>query len=98
MRTMKRRNENDPDELKKKPALNNRRNSLAAAIEAESECELAEREKELLFHQFKLESEIKQRELDREERQAEREHQILLARIDNEKMLGMFKAFAESNK
>ncbi|ETV90720.1 hypothetical protein H310_14557 [Aphanomyces invadans] len=98
MRTMKRRNENDPDELKKKPALDNRRNSLAAAIEAESERELAVREKELLFQQFKLESEIKQRELDREERKAEREHQILLARIDNEKMLGMFKAIAESKK
>ncbi|KAF0710533.1 hypothetical protein AaE_012479 [Aphanomyces astaci] len=98
MRTMKRRKDNDSDEQKKKPALDNRRNSLAAAIEAESERELVVREKELSFQQFKLESEIKQRELDREERQAEREHQILMARIDNEKMLSMFKAFAESKK
>ncbi|RHZ17407.1 hypothetical protein DYB37_007672, partial [Aphanomyces astaci] len=73
MRTMKRRKANDSDEQKKKPALDNRRNSRAS-------------------------SEIKQRELDREERQAEREHQIVMARIDNEKMLSMFKAFAESKK
>ncbi|ETV64282.1 hypothetical protein H257_18804 [Aphanomyces astaci] len=98
MRTMKRRKDNDSDEQKKKSALDNRRNSLAAAIEAESERELVVREKELSFQQFKLQSEIKQRELDREERQAEREHQILMARIDNEKKLSMFKAFAESKK
>ncbi|ETV83004.1 hypothetical protein H257_04752 [Aphanomyces astaci] len=71
MRTMKRRNDNDGDEQKTKPALDNRRNSLAAAIEAESERELVVREKELSFQQFKLESEMNQRELDREERQEE---------------------------
>ncbi|RQM20596.1 hypothetical protein B5M09_011708 [Aphanomyces astaci] len=79
MRTMKRRNDNDGDEQKTKPALDNRRNSLAAAIEAESERELVVREKELSFQQFKLDSEMNQRELDRVERQVEREHQILMA-------------------
>ncbi|RLO03065.1 hypothetical protein DYB28_013833, partial [Aphanomyces astaci] len=49
MRTMKRPNNNDGDEQKKKAALDNRRNSLAAAIEAESERELVVREKELSF-------------------------------------------------
>ncbi|ETV80454.1 hypothetical protein H257_06727 [Aphanomyces astaci] len=41
---MKRPNDNDGDEQKKKPALDNRRNSLAAAIEVESERELVVRE------------------------------------------------------
>ncbi|ETV80455.1 hypothetical protein H257_06728 [Aphanomyces astaci] len=44
IRTMKRPNDNDGDEQKKKPALDNRRNSLAAAIEVESERELVVRE------------------------------------------------------
>ncbi|ETV64590.1 hypothetical protein H257_18529, partial [Aphanomyces astaci] len=52
MQTMKRRSDVDNDEVKKKPAVENRRNSLAAAIEADSERELTSREKQLEFDRF----------------------------------------------
>ncbi|RLN74189.1 hypothetical protein DYB28_000906, partial [Aphanomyces astaci] len=83
MRTLKRRKDCELDEPKKKSPTENRRNSLAAAIEAEGERELAVREKELEFQRFKFEAELKERELlrglDREEKKAERDHQVLLA-------------------
>ncbi|RHY74005.1 hypothetical protein DYB30_013126 [Aphanomyces astaci] len=102
MRTLKRRKDCELDEPKRKSPTENRRNSLAAAIEAEGERELAVREKELEFQRFKFEAELKARELlrglDREEKKAERDHQVLLARIESEKMLTMFKAVAEAKK
>ncbi|RHZ04704.1 hypothetical protein DYB37_012181 [Aphanomyces astaci] len=102
MRTLKRRKDCELDEPKRKSPTENRRNSLAAAIEAEGERELAVREKELEFQRFKFEAELKERELlrglDREEKKAERDHQVLLARIESEKMLTMFKAVAEAKK
>ncbi|RQM23538.1 hypothetical protein B5M09_000848 [Aphanomyces astaci] len=102
MRTLKRRKDCELDELKRKSPTENRRNSLAASIEAEGERELLVREKELEFQRFKFEAELKERErlrgLDREEMKAERDHQVLLARIESEKMLTMFKAVAEAKK
>jgi hypothetical protein len=96
MRTMKRRHDDDGHDPKKKQATDNRRNSLAAAIDTESERVLVAKEKELDFERFKLETETKQRELDREERKAGREHQVVLARIESEKMLSMFQALARN--
>ncbi|RHZ10091.1 hypothetical protein DYB37_013976 [Aphanomyces astaci] len=81
-----------------KPAVENRRNSLAAAIEADSERELASREKQLEFDRFKYESELKQRELDRDERKAEREHQLALARIESEKVSNLLKSVIDGRK
>ncbi|ETV69897.1 hypothetical protein H257_14496 [Aphanomyces astaci] len=102
MRTLKRRKDCELDELKRKSPTENRRNSLAASIEVEGERELLVREKELEFQRFKFEAELKERErlrgLDREEMKAERDHQVLLARIESEKMLTMFKAVAEAKK
>ncbi|RHY36755.1 hypothetical protein DYB38_004134 [Aphanomyces astaci] len=98
MQTMKRRCDVDNDEVKTKPAVENRRNSLAAAIEADSERELASREKQLEFDRFKYESELKQRELDRDERKATREHQLALARIESEKVSNLLKSIIDSRK
>ncbi|RHY88619.1 hypothetical protein DYB35_011574 [Aphanomyces astaci] len=81
-----------------KPAVENRRNSLAAAIEADSERELASREKQLDFDRFKYESDLKQRELDRDERKAEREHQLALARIESEKVSNLLKSVIDGRK
>ncbi|KAH9112488.1 hypothetical protein AeMF1_013193 [Aphanomyces euteiches] len=100
MKTMKRRQENTESEIdsKKKQATDNRRNSIAAAIEADSEREFAVKEKELEYQRFRLESELKQCELDRQERKAERAHQLALAQIESEKMLNLMKAFADGKK
>ena len=57
---------NDGEDSKRKATQDNRRNSLAAAIECYSERELLSREKELEFKRFKFEVELQQREHDRE--------------------------------
>ncbi|RHY75185.1 hypothetical protein DYB38_013652 [Aphanomyces astaci] len=98
MQTMKRRSDVDNDEVKKKPAVENRRNTLAAAIEADSERELASCEKQLEFDRFKYESELKQRELDRDERKAEREHQLALARIESKTVSNLLKSIINGRK
>ncbi len=98
MKTMKRRAVEDGEDLKKKTIVENRRNSLAAAIEGDSERELVSRDKELEFKRVKLEADIEQRQLDREERKAEREHQLALAKIESEKMTNMIKALLDSRK
>ncbi|RHY85715.1 hypothetical protein DYB35_012947 [Aphanomyces astaci] len=100
MQTIERRTDKAPDgeSSKKKPALESRRTSLASAIEIESERERATREKELEFQRFKFESDLKQREMDRDERRAEREHQLAIARIESEKMSCLLKAVLEGRK
>ncbi|KAH9096903.1 hypothetical protein LEN26_017244 [Aphanomyces euteiches] len=99
MQTMKRRSDNsETDDSKKKAAVDNRRNSLAAAIASDSEREQARRDKELDFKRFKFESEMKQREYDREERKAERDHQLALARLESEKISSLLKAVLEGRK
>ncbi|RLO03858.1 hypothetical protein DYB28_006002 [Aphanomyces astaci] len=100
MQTMKRRTDKAPDgeSSKKKPAVESRRTSLASAMEIESERERATREKELEFQRFKFESDLKQREMDRDERRAEREHQLAIARIESEKMSCLLKAVLEGRK
>ncbi|RLO09169.1 hypothetical protein DYB28_002243 [Aphanomyces astaci] len=81
MKTLKRQCGGDADESQKRPAVENRRNSLATVIAAESERELAVREKVLDFQRQKLDCEIQQRELDRDERKAEREHQVVMVNL-----------------
>ncbi|RHZ33146.1 hypothetical protein DYB37_013256 [Aphanomyces astaci] len=100
MQTIERRTDKAPDgeSSKKKPAVESRRTSLASAIEIESERERATREKELEFQRFKFESDLKQREMDRYERRAEREHQLAIARIESEKMSCLLKAVLEGRK
>ncbi|RHY89904.1 hypothetical protein DYB35_012673 [Aphanomyces astaci] len=98
MKTLKRQCGGDADESQKRPAVENRRNSLATVIAAESERELAVREKVLDFQRQKLDCEIQQRELDRDERKAEREHQVVMAKIENDKLTNMIKALLESRK
>ncbi|RHZ30349.1 hypothetical protein DYB37_012780 [Aphanomyces astaci] len=81
MKTLKRQCGGDADESQKRPAVENRRNSLATVIAAESERELAVCEKELDFQRQNLNCDIQQRELDRDERKAEQEHQVVMAKL-----------------
>ncbi|RLO11002.1 hypothetical protein DYB28_008013 [Aphanomyces astaci] len=60
--------------------------------------ELASREKQLEFDRFKYESDLKQRELDRDDRKAEREHQLALARIESEKVSNLSKSVIDGRK
>ncbi|RHY61806.1 hypothetical protein DYB30_007838 [Aphanomyces astaci] len=60
--------------------------------------ELASREKQLEFDRFKYESDLKQRELDRDDRKAEREHQLALARIESEKVSNLLKSVIDGRK
>ncbi|RLO04801.1 hypothetical protein DYB28_011739, partial [Aphanomyces astaci] len=78
--------------------MKRRAKNLAAAMEVESERERTSRDKELEFERFKFESEMKQREIDRDERRAEREHQLTLARIESEKMSCLLKAVLDGRK
>ncbi|ETV71303.1 hypothetical protein H257_13434 [Aphanomyces astaci] len=97
MKTMKRKCDPEGDDPKR-PALENRRNSLAAAILAESERDAVAREKQLAFEREKFESELQQRQLDREDRKAEREHQLVLANIESAKMTNIIKVLLDSKK
>ncbi|RHY03166.1 hypothetical protein DYB25_013047 [Aphanomyces astaci] len=78
--------------------MKRRAENLAAAMEVESERERTSRDKALEFERFKFESEMKQREIDRDERRAEREHQLTLARIESEKMSCLLKAVLDGRK
>jgi hypothetical protein len=100
MKTLKRRvtTSDDNESSKKKATVENRRNSLAAAIEAEGERERASREKELDFKRYKFDNELKQREFDREERKAEREHQLAMAKIKAVKEVDVIRLALESRK
>ncbi|KAF0705433.1 hypothetical protein AaE_014514 [Aphanomyces astaci] len=100
MQTLKRRAEASKvgEVSKKKAASEGRRNSLLSTLEKEGERELALRDKELEFKRFKFESDLKQREYEREERKAEREHQLALARIESDKISTLLNAVLESRK
>ncbi|RHY19309.1 hypothetical protein DYB32_010248 [Aphanomyces invadans] len=100
MQTMKRRADmtTEGGEQKKKTAVKGRRSSLATAIEMDSERDMAIREKEIEFNRYISDLELKQRELDREERKAEREHQAALAKIESEKMINLINAALSSRK
>ncbi|ETV89996.1 hypothetical protein H310_15161 [Aphanomyces invadans] len=98
MKTMKRRSDGDGEEKTKRHAVENRRDSLAAAIATESERELTSRANELEFQRHKLECEMNERKLDREDRKAEREYQLALANIESAKMTNIIQALLESRK
>ncbi|KAG9409934.1 hypothetical protein AC1031_020246 [Aphanomyces cochlioides] len=80
----------------------NKRSSLATAIDTDSKREADWREKELSFKKAKLEASIIQQQLDREERvadrAAERDHQLKLAQIESDKIMTLIKALADSKR
>jgi hypothetical protein len=80
----------------KRQRTDDKSHTLFEVIKNEGDKEVAIRAKEIEFKKFKFEQEIIQRQLDREERKAEREERIMMSKMEAEKTMALFKALLAS--